>query len=295
MGASSAFLAVLTAALWGGNAVAVQFTVDTLPPIAVAGLRFAMASVFMLVWCYFEGSPLQLRSGQILPVMVAGLFLFTQIATFNIGVWLSSASHATMLICTSVFWVAVLDHFLGRDRLTARKTLGMLIAAAGVAIILSTTRSSPSGTPRGLDTATLWGDAILLISALILGVKIVYVKQALKIIEPGKLIFWHDVVGVVLFAGCSLVIERVEVGDFTPPAVLGLAYQGVLVAGLCFAIQAVLLRRHSASQIAVFGFSAPLFGVTLAVIMRGDPLSPWLFLSTAQVALGIWLVHSAPR
>jgi drug/metabolite transporter (DMT)-like permease len=289
---SSALLALLAAALWGGNPVAVQFTVDTLPPIAVAALRFAMASVFMLVWCRFEGSRLGLRSGQAFPAIVAGLLLFVQITTFNIGTWLSNSSHSAMLISTFVFWVALLDHLLGRDRLTPRKTAGLLSAAAGGAIVFWSAGTGGSATPAGLDPASLSGDAILLASALVLGFQIVYVKQALRIIEPGKLIFWQDLVSVLLFTVSSLLFEQVAVQDFTLSAVLGLAYQGIFVAGLCFAIQAVLLRRHSASQIAIFHCSTPLFGVTLGVLLRGDPVSPWLLLSAVFVAMGIWLVNS---
>ena len=50
---TSLFLTILIVALWGGNAVAVSFSVDTLPPVAVAGIRFDMGTAFMLVYCYF--------------------------------------------------------------------------------------------------------------------------------------------------------------------------------------------------------------------------------------------------
>ena len=72
---------------------------------------------------------------------------------------------------------------------------------------------------------------------------------------------------------------------------LGLFYQGVIVAGLCFAIQAYLLRRHSASKISIYSFATPLFGVVAAWAFRGDPLSPWLFVSAACVGLGILIVN----
>ena len=93
----TASLALLTVALWGGNPVAVSFSVDTLPPVAVAGIRFAMATAFMLFWCRLEGAELRLRKGQRLPVSLAALGLFLQIATFNIAVQLSNSSHASMM------------------------------------------------------------------------------------------------------------------------------------------------------------------------------------------------------
>ncbi len=293
LGARSVALALLTAALWGGTPVAVSFSVDTLPPIAVAALRFALGGAFMFVWCHLEGSGVRLQSGQLRPALVAGCLLFAQISLFNLAIWWSSSSHATMLINTFVFWVVAIEHFVTKaDRLSAGRVAGLLIAAMGALILF--TRGGTS-TVESLDTPSMAGDAIMLASALLLGIKVVYTKHALKIVEPGKLIFWHDLIGVVLFAACSLVTEETKPGSFTGAAVLGLLYQGVLVAGLCFALQAHLLKRHSASRISVFAFTTPLFGIAISHLLRGDPITPWILVSAACVAAGILIVNRRGR
>ena len=56
MGAGASLAVLLTAALWGGTPVAVSFSQDELPPVFVAGVRFAQAAAFMLLWCRWEGS-----------------------------------------------------------------------------------------------------------------------------------------------------------------------------------------------------------------------------------------------
>jgi drug/metabolite transporter (DMT)-like permease len=300
LGSASVFLILLTAALWGGTPVAIRYTVDTLPPIAVAGMRFALAAAFMLVWCRFDGSGLRLRSGQGKPVLVAGCLLFAQISLFNLGIWWSSSSHATMLINTFVFWVVAIEHFVtGTDRLSLRRIVGLLVAAAGAVILFATSETAAvSGLDLdldALDAPSLAGDAILLASALLLGIKIVYTKHALKSVEPGKLIFWHDVIGVVLFAAYSLAMEETRASDFGAAAILGLLYQGVFVAGLCFALQAHLLKRHSASQIAVFSFSTPLFGIAISHVFRGDPITARVLVAAACVAAGILIVNLRSR
>ena len=296
VGVGSASLALLTAFFWAGNPVAVSYSVDTLPPVAVAGVRFALAAAFMLLWCWGEGCELRLRRGQVFPVVVAGMALFVQIATFNVGVLLSNSSHASMMINTFVFWVVVIEHFVTKaDRISPRKLGGLAFASLGVLLILTKGVAAKDTLPTSGDTPSLIGDLILLLSAMVLGMKIVYTKQALRRVEPGKLIFWHDVIGMALFFLCSGLTEELVSAGFTMPALLGLAYQGLLVAGLCFAIQALLLRRHTASQIAIFSFSTPLFGVLLGVVFRGDPLSPWLFLSAISVAFGILLMNRRER
>lgn len=286
----TAALALLTVALWGANPAAVSYSVDTLPPIAVAALRFAMATVFMLFWCHVEGCGLRLRPGQRLPALIAGLLLFLQIATFNVGVTLSNSSHSSMMINTFVLWVVVIEHFITKaDRLTARKLIGLVVAFGGVLLLLLRTDTVPSATSR--DQPTLIGDAILLCSACILAWKVIYVRHALKVVEPGKLIFWHDLVGVVCFVIFSASFETLEFGGFTTPAVISLVYQGVFVAGICFALQALLLRHHSASQIAIFSFATPLFGVGTGIVLRGDQMTPMLVVAAVCVAIGILLIN----
>lgn len=296
----AAALALLLAALWGGTPVAVKYSLDRLPEMAIAAVRFGMAAVFMLFWCRFEGSELRLRSGQHRPALVLGLMLFVQIGLFNAAIALSNASHGSLLINTFIFWVAGLEHFVTRtDRMNVRKTAGLLVAFSGVAIILITT-SPAAGDPSGRN-ASLAGDLLMVASAVILGAKIIYTKQAMRLVEPGKLVFWHDCIGVALFAAWSAAFERPDLRPFftsdlladrtTRDAMLGLLYQGLVVAGFCFATQALLLRRHSASQLSVFSFATPLFGVSYAVMLRGESLSAWLAVAGTAVAAGILLVN----
>ncbi len=281
--------------LWSGNPVAVRYSVDTLPPIYVAAVRFLLATLLMYFWCRAEGSRLRLHAGQAVPCILAGVGMFLQIATFNVGVTMSNSSHATMLINTYVFWVLVIEHVLLRSaRWEVRKFAGVSLAAVGVVLVVTRASGSTLGAATG-DVPTLRGDLILLGSALILSVKTLFVKAALRRIEPGKLVFWQNLVSVLLFFAWSSLTETVDLSRVTTTTVIAIIYQGIFVGGLCFAIQAVLLRRHAASQIAVFSFATPLFGVLLAVLFRGDPVTPWLFVAAVCVALGILLVNWRPR
>ena len=291
MGPTAVALSLLTAALWGGNAVATRFSVDTLPPLAVAALRFALATAFMLVWCRAGRSELRLRRGQWAPALIAGGLLFLQIGTFTIGVALSSSSHATVLINSFPFWVVAIEHYVTReDRLTTGKALGLLAAGGGTLLLISMTAQTGTAGEQ-LDPPSLPGDAILVLSAALLGIKIVYTRYAVRTVESGKLILWHDVVGTALFIAASALFEDVHWERTNLAAWLGILYQGILVGGLCFAVQARLLRFHSGSQISVFNFTTPVFGVALAVLLRGDALSPWLLVAGAAVAVGILLVN----
>ncbi|QDU41951.1 putative DMT superfamily transporter inner membrane protein [Symmachiella dynata] len=297
---TTAGLCVLMSALWGANAVAVKFSTVDIPAISTALIRFVLATLFMLLWCRWEGVGLKLNRTQFRSVLITGVLLFLQIGAFHLGVARSSSSHATLFVNTYVFWVVALEHFVMRaTQLSWNRMLGLLIAGSGVVLIVAV--DTQNTTPTKGDPATLAGDLMLLASGFLLGVKIIYTKHALRKVQPGPLTFHSGLVGVVLFAIYTTLFEGVNLLHVTPaviwqfsvehtPSLLGLLYQGVVVAGFCFALSALLLRRHAASQISVFSFASPLFGLTFSVIFRGDQLSPWLAVAALCVIVGIWLV-----
>ncbi|MEW4527642.1 DMT family transporter [Maioricimonas sp. JC845] len=300
VGVLGAALALLTAMLWGGTAVSNRIAVDTLPPVFVGGVRFGLATLFMVAWCRLEGCPITITRSQIRPVTILGVLLFLQISTFNWGLERSNSSHGTLFVNTFVFWVAAFEHFLLRTyRLRAVQLCGLLLAAGGVVLLLATTGDDAT-TQR--DVPTMAGDLFLLLSGFLLAIKVVFTRSAVNRMASGTLILWHDLIGTVLFFVYAATFEDFSHASAPPGVVAALLYAGLAVSGFCFAAQAWLLRHHSASQISVFSFATPVFGVAAGVMIRGDNLSSWLFLSGLCVAMGIVLVNrrgngggSAPR
>lgn len=282
---------MLVVALWGGNSVAVSFSVDSLPPVAVAGVRFAMGTIVLFFWCLWRRIPFRASADELWTSFVAGFLLFTQISTFNVGVLWTNSTHGAMLINTFPFFVAGIEHWITRtDRLTSRTLMGLVVAAAGVAFVMVR-----PGVAGGAGTSFLAGDLILIASSLLLAIRVVYVGRAVQRIPPGKLMFWHDVFGVAMFAAWSAATESFEDAALTQSAMLGLLYQGVIVAGFCFVVHATLLTKHSASQISVFSFATPVFGVIFSVLLRGEPFGASIAIGVVCVAYGIWTVTTASK
>ena len=270
--------------LWGGNSVAVSFSVDTLPPVAVAGIRFAMGTVVLFFWCLFERTPFRINRHEAWMSIVAAFLLFTQISTFNVGVQLSNSTHGAMLVNTFIFFVGAIEHVTGVDRLNARRAIGFGMAATGVMLVMQTRNDG------SVAETFLIGDALLLLSALLLAVRVVYVRHAVQTMPPSRLMFWHSVFGVGMFAVWSLSTETFAESRLTTASLLGLLYQGVIVAGLCFVLHASLLTKHSASQVSVFSFATPVFGVLFSVLLRNEPFNASVILGAICVAAGIRLV-----
>ena len=69
-------------------------------------------------------------------------------------------------------------------------------------------------------------------------------------------------------------------------------FQGLVVSFASYLTWFWLLRRYLASNLAVFSFMTPLFGVTFGVVLLGEPLSLNFLLGAILVLLGITLVSA---
>ena len=77
--------------------------------------------------------------------------------------------------------------------------------------------------------------------------------------------------------------------------VVALAYQVVLVVTISYIAWFWLLAHYPAARISSFIFLTPLFAVGLGWLLLGEPVSLFLALAVALVAVGIYLVNRRPR
>lgn len=288
---SAALLAILCAVLWGGLAVAVRFTQDGIPPLATAGLRFGIATIFLTGTILWQGGSLSLDRRQLWAILPVGIFLYLQIGSYHYGQAFTSSAHGAVMIGSYPIFVAIVAHFfLHDDRVSASKLLGLAVAFIGLLAIVAGTKTAAASTG---DTVTFYGDAIILFSSFLIGVNTVLSKRALAYVAVGQLLFWSNVVAIALFFATSFISERDVAWKWSPAVLWGLAYQAIVVAWICFLVWTALLRHHRASQIAVFGFAQPLCGMAFGIWLRGDPMTVSLAIGGLAVAAGIVLVTRA--
>ena len=284
---SAMVLVVLCCALWGGNSVAVKFTVSQIPPIGCAGIRFFLSLGLIAFWCRIEGTSLRLTREQFIPVVNNAWLLFVQMAAFNWGTLHTHAGRSSVFINVHPFVVAPLAWLWLREPISWRSVLGLVLAGGGVALLFDQ--------PDYTEGASLVGDLAVLLSGAMIGVMMTYQKRLLRSFRPNHLLFWQLALAVPLFAGYSLATERLDAYHFNAQSVLGLAYQSLLVSGFCFIAWMSLLRRYPANQLAAFGFLTPFFGIASARVLLGEPMRQSLIGGCALVGWGLFLVSRPAR
>ncbi len=279
-----AALALLLSALWGGNPVALKIGLLDAPPFWLGWVRFVLGGLVILAWAWWTGAlaGFRIERHEWRPLGFLGLLFTALIGCFNLGTHYTTASHSAVLLNAYAVHTVVLAHFLvPGDRLTPRKFGGVLTAYAGIVILFSR--------QLGGGGATLWGDVIVSMSALLLGEQTIYLARAVQRIDTTKLLLAQTVIASFGLAALSLWLEADDPHRWTTSLVLSLIYQGVVVAGFNFIANLWLLKHYRPSALAGFFLTSPIFGVLLSTLFTGEPLTGTLLLSSLLVAAGIGL------
>jgi drug/metabolite transporter (DMT)-like permease len=283
IGPGAAGLAVLTATLWGGNQVAIKAGLEGVPPVAMAVARFALGLAVVFVAARITRIAVTSVAGQWRGLAELSLLFTAQILLLNIGTAHTTSSRSIVLISAYPFFTALFAHLLiPGDRLSLRQVAGMLLAFAGIVTLFA-------GSLSLTDTAWLLGDVLVLGSGVLLGLRQVVIKRLVHNLHPYQVLFWQAALGLPFFIIISAIFESPADIEWTRRAILGVLYQGLVVAGACFIILVFLLSKHPASRLGVFGFLTPVVGVLLATWVMDEPVTMIVLISMALVAAGTTL------
>lgn len=278
-------IAVFIHTLWGGNPIAAKFGLVVFPPFASAFIRFVLGVTVLLIWARYKGHGLWPgRSEWSILIWISAMFT-VQIGLMNIGIDHSSGIMASVLISTNPIFAAVFAHFLiANDRLSITGTIGLVLAFFGVCLTLLNPQDA-------LQTDWLSiGIWITLASAALLGFRMVISANAVKHIDPLKVAVWQMVFSLPAFALASGSVETIRWQALNWAAVLGLAYQGVIVAGLGFPVSFWLVKHYKPSVMMSFNFVAPVAGVLLAALLLNEVITISVVAGVALVAVGLLLI-----
>jgi drug/metabolite transporter (DMT)-like permease len=271
--------------LWGGNTVAVKLGLEAVPPMLSGFARFVIGALCIVVWGKIAGINLLPRRNEWRPLAGLGILFTVQIGLMNWGFGMTSAMMGTILLSTFTFWAAFFSLFiLPGHRLTMGQVMGMVVAFAGVLIAM--TRDIDF---RALDLAAA-GNFIVLISGALLGFRMAFAGRILRSIDPVRVTLWMMLLSLPVFGLAGALTESVLWDRLLWAPLMGLLYQGIVVAGFCFLVNYVLMQRYNPNVIISFGFIEPISGIAVAAWVLSETVSWHVGAGAGAVALGLILV-----
>ena len=292
--------------IWGLNFVAMKFALHDFTPFQLGAARYTLA---VLPLIFFIRMP-QLHWKW---VMLYGLFqgvgqfglLFTAL---KVGM---TASLASVLMQTQVFFIALFGFVLLHERLSRPLLGGLGLAAVGLVcfgmnfVSGGTLAITVAGFVLNLCAAAMWAASNIVARK---------AQQSSPHYEPLQFLVWSSLVPIGPFLLMSLLFDPAVA---TPAMAwssaakwasvpwtswLAIAYLGWIATIWGYALWTGLLQRHATNRVAPFSLGVPIVGLAAGMLVLGEVISAWQWAGIALlvaalgfVVLGGLMTQSAKR
>jgi drug/metabolite transporter (DMT)-like permease len=233
-------------------------------------------------------------------LLVAGLFAL-EFFLIGEGLRYTSASHMTVLLYTAPIFAALGLHLLmPSERLSRAQWFGIGLAFTGVAIAFLL---RPNYIEQNISaTDLLYGDLLSIGAGIAWAATTVAVRcSRLAQVSAAQTLLYQLAGAFFLLTAAAFLLEQTTI-EFTALTWGSLIFQSLVVCFASYLAWFWLLKHYSASQLGVFSFLTPIFGVALGVSLLGEQLEISFIIGAAFVIVGLilvsasgWLKHQITR
>jgi len=248
--------------IWGSTFLAIKIGLAFLPPFLFAGLRFAVASIFLIFLVPMLHTRIPKDRSSWIVMLFLGVVQITVVygLTFWGEQYISSGLTAVLSATLPLFVVIFAHVLIEGESITWRKALGVFTAFAGILIIFSPDVASTQGI---WVQASFVGSLAVLGSAVSGGLGSVVVKKYASGIDPVASVLVQSSVGAVALTLVGIGTERVVIFDFSARVIVAVLYLGVVGSAFAFVAWYWLFTKTTATNSSLVLFVTPIVALIL--------------------------------
>jgi drug/metabolite transporter (DMT)-like permease len=272
--------------IWGTTWLGIKISLQYLPPIAGAGIRFILAGLLMYAVAAAQRKfmPVREMPWKLIAVLAAMLFGLNYILTYTAETHISSGLTA-VLFGACPFFMFAFGHYMVNERTTPLTWLGAVLAFAGVAVI------SLEPNVRG----SVWYALAVIGAAASSAFANVYAKRHAHhdpmVTLPPSMLFAGIAVAIIGFNTEHPNLQQA----FSLPSLGAILYLAVLGSGVAFFLNLWLLQRIAAWVVGLSSLITPVIAVVVGVIFAGEAFGPRDILGALLVIAGVWIALNGAR
>ena len=279
--------------VWGSTYLAIRFAVETIPPFIMAGTRYLLPGLLLMVWRRFSGDPPPTRR-QWLAGAIVGLFLL--LGGNGLVSWAEQrveSGIAALIVGMVPIWMVIFDAVLTRIRPRWQVIVGLLTGFGGI-IFLIGPESLFGQNPR----YDLLGIGILVLAAFLWAIGSIYSRDADL---PRSPLLGTSI--EMLAGSAGLYIASLVTGEWktfivaavSQQSLLGLLYLILLGTLVGFVAYTWLLRNAPISLVSTYAYVNPLVAILLGNLLVQEPLNWQVALAAAIIIGSVVLINSFRR
>ncbi|WP_028584362.1 DMT family transporter [Desulfogranum mediterraneum] len=285
--------AIGATAIWSGNFIVARDLSSTIPPVSLAFWRWTVA---VLVFLPFALRPL-LNERLLLREHLGYLSItaLLGITIFNTLIYLAghttTALNLSLIAITFPVFIVILLRILFRDPITLNKSLGILLVAGGVILLITN-----GDLAALLEISFTLGDLWMVTASLIFALYSILIRY-----KPQGLSIWAFQLGTfllgLLFLFPLFIWESMQVPTihFDTKALLSIAYVGVFASLTAFILWNKAIVSIGPTKSGMIYYTLPLFSGLLAFIFLDEQVGILHLGSALLIISGILIANQNRR
>jgi len=280
--------------IWGSTWLAIKVGLGFLPPFLFAGIRFVVASVFLVFMVPLLHARIPRDRSSWIVMLFLGVFQITLV--YGLVFWgeqYITSGLTAVLSATLPLFVVIFAHLLiENEPITRRKALGVIVAFAGVTVIFWRDLASAQGSMMHLS---LLGSLAIVGSAASGALGNVVAKKYAGEIHPASNILIQSIVGMVALSLVGITTERARTLELTPTAIAAVLYLGIFCSALAFVGWYWLFTKTTATNSSLILFITPIVALLLGWLILQERLEPAAALGTLLILAGVYVTVTHGR
>lgn len=282
---------ILAVILWSSTFTFIQIGLKEVTPIYIGALRFVIASMLLIVYVLIKFKIEEIKNftkNNFIILTALGIFGITiPNIVQNIGMLFVTASMASILQNSSPAFTLLLASIFLNEYIGFKKIIGLIISFIGV-VLISIDNGSISIV--GENYYSLYGNILIIISALCYSIYFILSKKIIKDNHPALILAISTVIGTILLSIVSIGVEPIDFSfsKLTWFAIIMMAIFGSVISTLMYF---KALEEFEVSKINFFTLLIPIFAIIQAHIILGDVLQPNQIVFGALILFGIWIAQ----
>jgi drug/metabolite transporter (DMT)-like permease len=272
---------ILLGAVWGGSFLLMRISVVEFGTFATAGVRVAIAALFLLPILFYKGLGVELQRHWkrvfFVGLLNSGIpFTCYAFAQLSITTGLSSLLNATVpLFGAMVAWIWL------HDKPTRSRILGLLIGFAGVAMLAW----DPAGfQPGASGIAPVWAMLACLLGCMCYAVSASYTQRFLSDVPPLVIATGSQIGATLGLALPALWFRPTQLPGLS--AWLALLVVGVVSTGIAYILFFRLIANGGPARALSATYVVPVFAVLYGLIFLGEQVTAWMLICGAVIVAG---------
>ncbi len=273
---------------WGASFIANVIALRSIGPIEIASIRFFIAAPLLFAITYLW------KGKEIFKFDIKDLGTFILMAltgvTFQYVIQVSaqnytSATDASLLVNTSVFFIMFLGAMFLKEKLTGWRVIGAVVGFIGVALLVSNGNLNIDLGGNAL------GDLMIIACAFLWAIYSIFGKSIASKYDPLTILNYVFIIGTIGFIPFYFLTPHVPITSIPMDAIGAILFLSLFCSIIAYLVYNIALEKMDASRVAVYIYFVPLSTIVLAALILHESMTMATIGGGLLVLLGMYIAE----